>query len=567
MKNKNSAVDSESSAAVIFTQPARESSPSTAGHCHTPGLNRSDRLIGVMFAVLLAVQSVNAYTTNLVEKVADLNFSLDSIDAYGRGEAKPLDRFTQVGSNLWFTTSLGGYFNVGTVSRFDLTTHQVVEVASLDNQNTGLTPESPLTVIGDEAYFTAVKGGVSNWGVIVKIDLTDGTLTPVFTFGTNGLNASKYQITGSSPRAGLTQIGDDLWTVTQSGGISNRGVVLKYNLTTGTPTVVTNLDGPVLGGQPTDGFTKIGNAWYFVTAIGGTTYHTTNYPTLVLPDGSTTSYSNYMSLGAGTLNRLIFDANGNPVVNTLASVPGGYSQGLYVAPIGVGTNSIYFPSIGPNSLPGAILRYDISTGLLTNLISFPTNPIFGQAYGVRPGYSGLVEWLGELYFINRLGGTNGDYSSSVGSWGGGTVVKWNIASNTIIKLADLGNANLSIDLGSPSGFFGTGTIVQETNRFYIYYPLTSGGANNYGSIIRVLLPPQPIQPSLVLTNHSTNILVSWSGGYPPFDVVTNSDFSVATTNWTAAVTNITATDNTTNWSVTLPLAGASTYYRIRGQSQ
>jgi len=254
-----------------------------------------------------------------------------------------------------------------------------------------------------------------------------------------------------------------------------------------------------------------------------------------------------------------------PTVSKVYDVPGGASQFLYEEPTLVGTNSLYFTSTGPNSLPGAILRYDISTGFFTNLFSFSTNPIPAGLYGTRPGYSGLVEWQGELYFINRNGGTNATAPNS----GGGTVAKFNIASNTVIKLADLGNPNLASDLGSPvgsGGFFGTGTIVQETNRFFLYYPLTSGGASGLGSIIRVLLPPQPIQASLTLTNDATNVFLAWSGGYPPFDVVTNSDFSVAPASWAAAITNLTSADNTTNWSVTLPAAATGTFYRIRGQA-
>ena len=109
--------------------------------------------------------------------------------------------------------------------------------------------------------------------------------------------------------------------------------------------------------------------------------------------------------------------------------------------------------------------------------------------------------------------------------------------------------------------------MQETNRFYIYYPLTSGGASDLGSIIRVLLPPPPIQASISVTNSATNILLSWSGGYPPYVVLTNGDFSIAATNWAAAITNLNADVNTTNWSVTLPVGTGSTFYRVRGQSQ
>jgi hypothetical protein len=504
---------------------------------------------------LLSSSASFAYTTNLVEKVADLTFYLDGEGAEQGGYA-PLDRFTQVGTNLWFTTSRGGAYDVGTISQFTLTSHQVIQVAALDN-NSGSKPESPLTVIGDNAYFTTTSTGVSNKGTIAEISLTDGTVTPLFAFPNNGLP------TGATPRAGVTQIGDNLWTLTSLGGVSNRGVVLEYSLTSGLATLVTNLDGPNVGGQAFDGFTQVGNAWYFLTFSGGNTFNTTNYLTNAQLDGSIAIITNKLSIGAGTLGSLTFDSSGNPVVAQVLSLQGGFDEFPAVAPILVGTNSLYFTSTGPNTQPGALLRYDLNSKQLTQLFTFSTNAIPAQQYGTRPGYSGLTEWLGELYFINRNGGTNSPAANS----GGGTVAKFNIASNTVIKLADLGNATLANDLGSPSGFFGSGTIVLETNRFYIYYPLTSGGANGLGSIIRVALPPLPIQPSLTTTNSGTNLVLSWSGGYPPFDVLTNGGLSLAVTNWAVAVTNLTSDTSTTNWSVTLPASNTSLFYSIRGQAQ
>ena len=57
-----------------------------------------------------------------------------------------------MGTNLWFTTDKGGAYDAGTVSRFDLVTRDVVEVASFDNQ-TGKGSESALLVLGDNGLF------------------------------------------------------------------------------------------------------------------------------------------------------------------------------------------------------------------------------------------------------------------------------------------------------------------------------------------------------------------------------------------------------------------------------
>lgn len=551
--------------ASSFSNPQPEAAGSSrgpAGYRHTSENSENTAgwhvwvarkvLVGLLLAAI--IQFGDRLQAQTVEKVADLTFGLDAGGA-GRGGYAPLDRFTQVSKDLWFTTSRGGTYDLGTISRFDLLTHQVVQVASLDN-NTGTKPESPLLVVGDEAYFTTVGGGLSNKGTISKIDLASGAVSPVFFFPSNGVP------TGATPRAGLTRVGDDLWTLTQSGGTSNRGVVLKYNLNSGIASLITNLDGPLLGGQALDGFTQVGDALYYLTQSGGTTFKTTNYPVSVLPDGSTLVITNSLALGAGVLGRLTFDGTGAPIVTKVFDLPGGSTQFPATAPILVGTNSLYFTSTGPNSLPGAILRYELDTGLLVNLFSFSTNPIPARLYGTRPGYSGLTEWLGELYFINRNGGTNSTAPNS----GGGTVAKFNVASNTVTKLVDLGNSNLEASLGSPGGFFGAGTIVQETNRFFIYYPLTSGGVKDLGTIIRISLPPQPILLSVAVTEPDT-VTLAWTGGYPPFDVLTNGSIATDSLNWSVAHGGVTATENTTNWVLRLPAPKANTFYRIRGQSQ
>jgi hypothetical protein len=340
------------------------------------------------------------------------------------------------------------------------------------------------------------------------------------------------------------RIKDDLWTTTSLGGGSNRGAVVKFSLTTGLVSVVTNLDGPQLGGQPFDGLAQLGDAWYFTTFSGGSTFNTTNFINVQQSDGSTVVLTNKLPLGAGTLGRLSFQEDGTPVVKSVVSVPGGYSQFPALEPLPVGTNSLYFTTTGPNQLPGAILRYDLDTGLLTNLVSFPTNDASATAIGTRPGYSGLIEWLGELYFVNRSGGANSL----------GTIDKYNIASNTVVKLADLDASNL----GNPSGFFGNGTIVEETNRFYIYYPLTAGGANNRGTIVRVALPPPPITNSVAATATQGSVSLSWKGGYPPFTV--QGTDSLGSGVWTNVI------DSTTNRFITIQAGGNAGFYRVLGSN-
>lgn len=455
----------------------------------------------------------------VVEKVADLSIA-------GGGPGGPLDRFTQVGTNLWFTTEKGGANDpAGTISRYSLETRDVAVVASLGNA-TGRSPESSLLVVDDEAFFTTKSGGTGDVGTISKINLTTGAVTALYSFPPNTENNRTNGLqTGATARSGLTRIGDELWATTSSGGISNRGTIVKYNLTSGITTLVTSLDGPVRGGQAFAGFTAVGtNSWYFTTFSGGATFATPG-----------------LTLGAGTLGRLSFDESGNPVVARVADMQAGYTQFPGLEPTLVGTNSLYFGTTGPNTEPGAIVRYDIDAGTWTSVFNFPTST--ATNIGSRPGYSGMVEFRGELFFINRLGGTNN----------AGAVVKYNIASNTVTKLADLGGAAVR-SLGSASGFFGSGTLVVEHGRSYIYFPLTAGGANNNGSIIRIDLAAFRIKIAPAPDDH---LRISWDAGYPPFTVQQRTNLLEGV--WTDVATDL------TNRFISLPATNAAAYYQVIGQ--
>ncbi|MEI7936062.1 MAG: choice-of-anchor tandem repeat GloVer-containing protein [Verrucomicrobiota bacterium] len=475
-----------------------------------------------------------AFTTNTVEKVADL-FSGKDLIGNIYGGYNPESRFTQVGTNLWFTTAGGGLNGDGTISTFSLISHEVTQVAYLDKNTSGKAPDSPILVINEtNGYFTTTQGGsTSNKGTIVKIDLPSGTLTTLHAFTNTD---------GATPRTGLTEIGNELWTMTSMGGTSNKGTIVKYNLDTDITTVVTNFDGPNIGGYPYANPVHYDNAWYFTTFVGGTN----------IVAGA--------PLGTGAFDRLTFDDQGNPLITKLIDLPNGYVRGPCGSPLLVGTNSFYFLTTGPTTNPGAIYRYDLDTGLGTNLFSFTTNADALLQDGKVPGYNGLTEWQGELYFLTRQGGI-----SNVG-----VVAKFNIASNTVVKLADLdgkGPLALGYEMG---GFNNDGLVVQETNRFFIYYTVYAGGAygsgSGYGTILRIYLPPLPIQAAIAPADPGS-LTVSWSGGYPPFDIVTNNDLTIPVDSWPVAVTGIDSAVNTTNWSATLPVPGGPTFYRIRGQTQ
>lgn len=514
---------------------------------------RLNKLLAVGLAGGIGCVLPVALTAQPVEKVVDLNTG--TVGDLPYGGVMPMDRVTQVGTNLWFTTERGGQYDAGTLSRFDLVTREVVQVASLGTSvtnNLGERPEGSVLVVGDEAYFTTKGGGTGDQGAIIRVNLLTGVPTNLYSFPQNtaAIRNSGLQ-TGSTPRGGLTRIGDDLWCLTSTGGVSNRGTVVKFNLNTYTTTLVTNFDGPVLGGQPYGNFVKAGNAYYFNTFTGGSTFGTVSSFQYTLSDGTPVNTTTSLPLGGGTLSRLTFDGFGNPVFTRLIDLPGGFAQFPNSDPIPVGTNSLYFPTVGPNSWPGSMVRYDLDTGYWTNVFCFPTNASYSTNFGTRPGYNGFAEWQNELYFINRLGGVSNL----------GTVVKFNIASNTVTKLADL-TAVHPASLGNSGNGYNVGAVVEETNRFFMYFPTSRGGANGpigftsgLGTLLRIPLPAPPIHLAI---NHSApdEVTLNWSGGYEPFSVQTRGDLGGGA--WTNLFEGI------TNRFVTLSNLTDRAFFRIGG---
>ena len=454
-----------------------------------------------------------------VEKVRDLTFFGDE-SGTGVGLYSPFDRFTPVGSNLWFTSSKGGAFDAGGIGRLDLSSTTVVQVASLDN-GTGKAADGPLLVIGDEAYFTTVSGGAGNKGTIAKINLTNDVITTLHDFVTNGIP------TGATPRGGLVRIGDALWGMTTLGGISNRGVMFRYNLTNQVTDTVLDFLG-INGAQPYETLVPAGtNAWYYTTFTGGNTFATPG-----------------LSLGAGTLSRLSFDGNGAPVFQIVVHLPAGFTQFPACRPVLVGTNTLYFATVGPNATPGAIVRYDIDSGYWTNAFNFETNAASSLLYGKQPGYNGLVEWQDELYFMTRQGGSNNL----------GVIARYSPQSNTVTKLADLTGTN-GLALGSNSGSFGNaGAVVEWDNRFYLYLSTPAGGSNNRGTILRIALPAPPL---LLAAAHEASpgiVHLDWAGGYAPFTVEQSSDLIGG--GWTVV------TNGTPDRALEFPAGGAPSFFRV-----
>jgi len=485
-------------------------------------------LTSLTLTVLCGMVTIRA-SGEIVEKLADFAVGSSVNTGYGYGPSTPYTKFSLIGSNLWFTTSAGGANGLGGVFYFDPSSSNVVQVVPgvnpsyLDN-NSGTAPwASTIVVANGLGWFTTSTKGAGNKGSICSIDLISGAVNNVYSFSTN----SAY---GQSPHSTPIQIGQELWFTCSAGGAggSTFGTVSKYNLTNGTVTDVfglTGTNGLYPGRQPLgSSLVPAGsNTYYFLTFAGGTNVNS--------------SYPN----GAGTLQRVSFDGAGNPTLTKVADMSGylGFPGG---DPVYDGTNYLYFGTTGANATPGGIGRYDIRSNLLTSIYNFVSNAVSATNFG-KQVYTSPVFYKNKLYFPTFTGGTQNK----------GALDVLDLTSNIVTKLADL-EGSTGLALGGQSQYCG-GTIYTNpvTGSVGVYFPLTKGGVNNVGSIVRVVIPPPPIVAKYS-PNNSGNL--SWVGGYGPFNVDYSTDLQSGwTTNWVSGLL--------TN-SIVVPPTNTTGYFRVSG---
>jgi hypothetical protein len=103
-----------------------------------------------------------------------------------------LRHFTLIGTNLWFITSSGGGSSFGGISYFDTYNTNVVQVIpesldpyALDNAS-GRNPQAASLVMADGlGWFTTGLGGTGAKGSLCSIDVTNWTLSNVYSFPVN----------------------------------------------------------------------------------------------------------------------------------------------------------------------------------------------------------------------------------------------------------------------------------------------------------------------------------------------------------------------------------------------
>src|ERR1039457_3987576 len=329
--------------------------------------------------------------------------------------------------NLYGTTQNGGVSNKGVVYKVDTTGRQTV-LYSFTGGADGSGPQAG--VIGDSAgnlYGTTSLGGTASVGVVYKLDTT-GHETVLYSF-TGGAD-------GGNPSAGVIRdSAGNLYGTTQRGGTANAGVVYKLD-STGHETVLYTFTGGADGGDPWSGVIRgsAGNL-YGTTRFGGTA-------------------------GAGVVYKL--DTTGHETV--LYSFTGGFTGGPdggypYAGVIGDSAGNLYGTTYqGGTAGKGTVYKLD-SAGHETVLCSFPAG-----ADGENP-YAGVIgDSAGNLYGTTTSGGTAN----------AGVVYKLDSAGETVLY---------SFTGGADGGYPIAGVIFDSAGN--LYGTTYDGGAGKHGVVYKL----------------------------------------------------------------------------------
>lgn len=419
----------------------------------------------LVFFAGVGATSAQVLPTNLFQLTKLHDFS----DAVGGG-MRPYSTAVQVGNDMWFTTGNGGDNGFGAIGRWSFSTNSFsTEFSAMSNVN-GNTPQGSLAIDGNWAYLTSTRGGTGDRGVLARFDLSD----PVNTYEVLWDSPSNSPSTNPNTLAGNPAVIDrgthkEIYFITRNGGPggTGHGTVQKYSTDTNAVTLVGNLlGGATEGRQPLDGgFTRVGNELYFTTFTGGPAATGPNTPN-----------------GPGTLMKVDLTSD---TVETVAIMPITAGSGSTRLPANNPvydsiTNALYFTTSGTSLDPGALMKFDLtleSLETMTTLTSAATSS--GPFPEGRFAYSEVVIYDGFAYFSTIQGG----------DFGGGTLNRFNLATNTMSEIWHLGNdTSLSMDWGRESR--GGPVVANFNGQDYLFILTRQGGADNQGTIL-VMAVPEP----------------------------------------------------------------------------
>lgn len=373
---------------------------------------------------------------------------------------------------LWFTTESGGLEGFGTFCSYNTANGQL-SVRHSTEQVSGNSPKANPTVDGDLLYFTTIKGGTGDKGTLSTWNATTNTHTVLWNSPQQTPNTNPNQLQGDVAVIDRGVAGKDVYFMTINGGAGTAiGTIQRYQTSDASVAQVHVFSGLPGARQPFKGFTKVGTKLYFTTFTGGI---------------SGTGYGN----GAGTLCVLDVAIRGAESFTLLANLPPGDGSTRFPAHnpyYRAADHCLYFTCTGSAAQPGALMKYDLSAGLLSTVheVAPATASVFTEG---KFCYGSVAEWDDSLYFTTIQGGT----------YNGGTINRYNLRTQTHQVLYHLDSdhavnaANLLDNIGGE--IRGGACFNESTSAPAFYFLCKQGGVHDHGTILRLDLDPAVSTPS------------------------------------------------------------------------
>ena len=184
----------------------------------------------------------------------------------GNDGAEPLGGLIVVGGLLYGTSS-GGAAHAGTVFSIDPSTGWKKLVYSFNGGDDGDTPQASLLYVAGTLFGVTISGGPQTRGTVFSIDVATGAEKIVHAF--------QGEPDGQSPSANLIDVDGTLFGTTEYGGAMGAGTVFTVVPGTGAETILYSFAGGNDGTSPSAGLTKVGGELYGTTRFGGTGYQGT----------------------------------------------------------------------------------------------------------------------------------------------------------------------------------------------------------------------------------------------------------------------------------------------------
>jgi len=286
------------------------------------------------------------------------NFGITSADVNNPGSSPDGSLIIASNGNLYGMTSRGGANNWGVIFEYNPATFTYTKKADFAGTN-GKVPRGRLMQASNGImYGMSWQGGSGNAGVLFQFNPTNGSLSPIFEFGSSGL--------GGSPIGSLIQASNG-----KLYGMAG-DTIFEYDINTGTKVSLKKFSGGSDGGTLDDTLLQASNGkLYGMAERGGV-----GFGTLFEYDLSTGTFTKLLDFGNG---------KGQFPTGSLMQASNGKLYGL--TEFG-GTNNL-----------GVLFEYDISTSTYTKKIDFD-----GANHGSEPKGTLLEASNGKFYGTTTKGG-------------------------------------------------------------------------------------------------------------------------------------------------------------------